>query len=803
MPKIDTYKREIEMVALPYFLYLRVLGLKMLCVAALISFAIFNCGTVQAQTSKTEIHSSDNTQFMRTPAKTLVVGSEQDFPPFATGMTADTAGGFTVDLWKAVAAEAGLDYTIRVAPFHQILQEFKEGKVNVLINLARSEERNRFADFTVPHVIVHGAIFVRKDRDDIRSERDLSAKSIIVLNADLAHDYAESKGWGKQLVLVNTAAEGLRLLAAGKHDAMLLSKLTGMQTLQTLGIGNIVPLKTHAGFSQKFAFAVPEGQSELLSKLNEGLAIVKSNGEYNVLYDKWFGLYEAKEVGMRDLLIYLIPILVAVIGISGYFFYQRRSDRKKTDEIIRGSRRLLMSVLDNMPAMIAYWKSDLHNEFGNKVYEEWFGISPKEMRGKHMREVIGEQLFALNQPYLQAVLRGEPQFFERMITDQSGVVRSTQAAYIPDMDGDKVLGFFALVTDISKLKETEWALRQSNTLLTNLAAEVPGLIYQFKMFPDGHSCFPYASEGIRDIYEVSPEDAKEDSTKVFARLHPDDFYSVIASIQESARTLLPWRFEFRVQLPRQGMRWRAGNAQPEKLDDGSIIWHGFIADITERKNAELIQFQQMEAQRNALVREVHHRIKNNLQGILGLLSLHAYQYPETAQVIQAVIGKIKSVVVVFGLQGQRNENNILLGEVITELCNAADILSPDFLKPVLDLDPRSAICLDADKAVSIALVINELITNAIKHSEGGENPEPIHISLSIHEQCAVFTIRNKSRGLPSGFDLKTGTGIGTGLTLVNFMLPRESCELSVAFEQGTVTTRLKLCSAVTTILKIG
>ena len=112
----------------------------------------------------------------------LVVGSEQDYPPFAIGMTDDTADGFTVDLWKAVAAEAGLNYVIHVLPFHTILQEFKEGKIDVLINLAQSEERHQFADFTVPHVIIHGAIFVRKGESQIHSEDDFVGKSIIAVS---------------------------------------------------------------------------------------------------------------------------------------------------------------------------------------------------------------------------------------------------------------------------------------------------------------------------------------------------------------------------------------------------------------------------------------------------------------------------------------------------------------------------------------------------------------------------------------------------------------------------------------------
>ncbi len=248
----------------------------------------------------------------------LVVGSEQDFPPFATGLTDETAGGFTVELWKAVAAEAGLDYSIRVRPFHELLQDFKAGKIDVLINLATSEQRHEFADFTVPHVVVHGAIFVRKGETSISSENDFVGKSIIVLSADLAHDYAISKGWKQQLVLVDTAEEGLGLLASGKHDAMLLSKLAGMQTIQSIGLNNIEALKTKAGFSQKFSFAVQKGQADLLHKINEGLAVTKANGVYNTIYEKWFGVYDEKEITFFDFIKYLIPIFIIFISILVY-----------------------------------------------------------------------------------------------------------------------------------------------------------------------------------------------------------------------------------------------------------------------------------------------------------------------------------------------------------------------------------------------------------------------------------------------------------------------------------------------------
>jgi ABC-type amino acid transport substrate-binding protein len=167
----------------------------MACGVAIVALAWFPTGTAYAlsTSSQAEAPSQKNLAVTQGQQATLVVGSEQEFPPFATGMTDDTAGGFTVDLWKAVATEVGLNYRIRVLPFHQLVQEFKAGRIDVLINLAQTDERHKLADFTVPHVVVNGAIFVRKNQPGIVLEDDLADKSIIVLNADLAQDYLNMK----------------------------------------------------------------------------------------------------------------------------------------------------------------------------------------------------------------------------------------------------------------------------------------------------------------------------------------------------------------------------------------------------------------------------------------------------------------------------------------------------------------------------------------------------------------------------------------------------------------------------------
>ena len=311
--------------------------------------------------------------------KPLVVGSEEDYPPFAIGKTDETASGFTVDLWKVVAAGSGLNYAIRVRPFRQILEEFKAGKIDVMINLAQSEERRAFADFSIPHVIVNGAVFVRKGESRIRSEADLAGKSIIVVHSDLVHDYAVSKGWTQQLVLVNTAADGLKLLASGQHDAMLVSKLAGMQTLLGLKIRSIKALDAKVGFSQKFCFAVQEGNSELLAKINDALASAKSSGTYDLLYEKWFGVFEPPEVTFRQLFKYIGPILIAFLIFAG-FLLTRQHERKKVEDRLRDNEERLRLAM----AAASQGLYDLNVQTGECIvspeYALMLGYDPADFR---------------------------------------------------------------------------------------------------------------------------------------------------------------------------------------------------------------------------------------------------------------------------------------------------------------------------------------------------------------------------------------------------------------------------------------
>lgn len=123
--------------------------------------------------------------------------------------------------------------------------------------------------------------------------------------------------------------------------------------------------------------------------------------------------------------------------------------------------------------------------------------------------------------------------------------------------------------------------------LTKLMAQLPGTVYQFRRFPDGTMVFPFSSPQIEHLYGITPEQAAEDATPAFQRIHPDDLAAVSASIEHSARTLENWAINYRVAHPRNGYRWVSGHAKPERLLDGSIQWHGYIQDIDEQQRARL------------------------------------------------------------------------------------------------------------------------------------------------------------------------------------------------------------------------
>jgi diguanylate cyclase (GGDEF)-like protein/PAS domain S-box-containing protein len=148
------------------------------------------------------------------------------------------------------------------------------------------------------------------------------------------------------------------------------------------------------------------------------------------------------------------------------------------------------------------------------------------------------------------------------------------------------LAFRPLKIQLTRHQQAEIKQQEALDRLRKIAGQVPGIVFQFQMRPDGSCLVPYANEALVKIYRVKPEDVREDAAYVFTVVHPEDLEHHLASIQASAQDLTPWVQEYRLKFGEEPDCWLLGNALPQRLADGSTLWHGFITDITERKLAE-------------------------------------------------------------------------------------------------------------------------------------------------------------------------------------------------------------------------
>ena len=214
--------------------------------------------------------------------------------------------------------------------------------------------------------------------------------------------------------------------------------------------------------------------------------------------------------------------------------------------------------------------------------------------GAFWRLVHPDDLQRLKDEDVSANQEGGTFTAEVRITTQSGQLKWIQLSSNPNpATPGEPLVWSGFMLDITARKTTEVELENyrnllesSSRLLQQVTAQVPGMVYQYRLRSDGSSSFPYVSEGIRDIYRLMPDEVREDAAKVFALLHPDDLAAVTASIQESALSGQLWRQRYRVCFADGTIRWRQGSAMPKSEADGACLWHGFISDATADVAAE-------------------------------------------------------------------------------------------------------------------------------------------------------------------------------------------------------------------------
>ncbi|AMW31244.1 PAS domain S-box protein [Arthrospira platensis] len=241
----------------------------------------------------------------------------------------------------------------------------------------------------------------------------------------------------------------------------------------------------------------------------------------------------------------------------------------------------------------------------NQAACELFGLERQDLMGSRISD-FAEPGFNFEETWQDFLDQGEMGGSFRLIRPDGGVVMVEYVAianFLPNCH----LVTLRDVTEIKRLQEqveslqsalaasvcTPEKLRQiteqmdAEYCLQQIGRHIPGVIYKFCQNLDGGFAFPYSSEGLREIYGIEPEAVRSDASALFNALHPDDIQLVEESILASAENLTPWLCEYRITHPDGRLLWLLGHATPQREQDGSTTWYGYVRDITEQKESEI------------------------------------------------------------------------------------------------------------------------------------------------------------------------------------------------------------------------
>ena len=359
----------------------------------------------------------------------------------------------------------------------------------------------------------------------------------------------------------------------------------------------------------------------------------------------------------------------------------------------------------------------------------------------------------------------------RWMLETGGVIR--------DEDG-LAYRMVGVVQDITPRRMTEQALENSQQLLQQFAESIRDVVFIRDIHP---SRTVFVNSAYESLWGDSISALYKDPLRFLKFVHPDDLPDVRENMARLEQGIAV-RHEYRLVRLDGSERWVRVDAFPIRDEEGKVFRAaGLVEDITEQRNKELHRQHRESQQREALVREVHHRIKNNLQGILGLLRQELGGNPALENIMENTISKVRSIAIIHGIQSRGAHGEIYLCEIVEAIVHAVRDVRGKRIDLELEARVDPPLKILQEEAIPVALILNELLTNAIKHARYGENDTNTCVEFTTRHDRGVIRISNSAPVTLNKPDLTSGTGTGTGLKLVHSLLPHEGATLEIHYTE--------------------
>ena len=270
-----------------------------------------------------------------------------------------------------------------------------------------------------------------------------------------------------------------------------------------------------------------------------------------------------------------------VLGIS--VVVQDITDRKRAEQKVRDSEERLRTMADTLPALVAYVDSEHRYRFTNAAYENWYGVSREESRGRFIQEILGKSLYEKLRPHVEAALSGQSATLEVEVPGPGGQLGFLDATLVPDAPkGGPVQGFYVLAHNITARKRTEIALAKSEEQLRQLLESTNVIPWEAES-----KTWQFTYVGPQAVKILGYPIARWYETDFWAKhIHPEDRQGALQFCEASARVSKEYEFEYRMISSTGSVVWLHDLVSVESENGTPVTLRGFMVDITERKQAE-------------------------------------------------------------------------------------------------------------------------------------------------------------------------------------------------------------------------